>query len=77
MTRRLILLAGAAALRDSSRAQFQSDRLANAMNRFSEEYNAFAEKLSVGVFDAQQARRLSRLWREVENCGVWPGSKAA
>lgn len=48
------------------------DDLVDRMNRFARAYNAFGEVYRGGVFDLRGARRLSSLWREVEQSGQWP-----
>ena len=45
------------------------------MNRFAETYNLFAQKLNQGEFDVKLARKLSKQWRDVERCGMWPRPK--
>ena len=46
--------------------------LAEELNAFTRDYYDFLNKLRADTFDVRQARRLSRLWRRVENCGEWP-----
>lgn len=41
------------------------------LNRFAEAYNAFCLTLKEGNFDLRGAKRLSKLWREVE-AECWP-----
>ena len=48
------------------------DTLTLRLNRFAEEYNRFARRVNHGEFDVAQARRLSKLWAEVERSGYWP-----
>lgn len=49
-----------------------ADELLEPMNRFAALYNDFTAKLREGVFDARQAKRLSKLWRSIEGSGSWP-----
>jgi len=63
MTRRAVLLMPAVAA---------FDPLLEPMNRFAKAYNEFAEGMRSGIFDQRQAKRLSKLWREVESSGDWP-----
>ncbi len=48
------------------------DALAAPMNAFAKAYNGFAAGMGNGIFDARQAKRLSKLWRDVEHSGDWP-----
>lgn len=50
----------------------QDDWLLMRMNAFAGEYNDFAGKLREGQFDLRQAKKLSKLWRELERSGNWP-----
>jgi hypothetical protein len=45
------------------------------MNQFAEKYNRFTEMLQEGQFDIKRAKELSRSWRRVEDCGMWPKPK--
>jgi len=51
------------------------DPLVDRMNEFVVAYNDFAKGVQAGIFDQRQARRLSKLWRQVEKCGSWPPEK--
>lgn len=44
------------------------------LNRFAEAYNTFAANLKEGNLDLRGAKRLSKLWREVE-AECWPKQK--
>lgn len=48
------------------------DSPAPEMNRFAHTWNQFKTRWDAGVVDVKLARKLSREWREVENCGAWP-----
>jgi hypothetical protein len=48
------------------------DVLLPRLNRFADEYNLFARQVNRGRFDVAQAKRLSRLWAEIERSGYWP-----
>jgi len=62
----VLFLAACAAAAD------QPDTLLEPMNRFAAAYNDFTAGMQKGLFDARQAKRLSKLWREVEHSGNWP-----
>ncbi len=49
-----------------------ADSLADCANRFARAYNEFFSDVGRGIFDNKRARRLSKLWRDLENCGEWP-----
>lgn len=66
------LVAIAAALVASASGQSAPDELLEPMNRFAAVYNEFVDGLHAGKFDARQAQRLSKLWRDVERSGNWP-----
>lgn len=46
------------------------DALLVRMNAFATAYNGFAAAMGQGIYDVRQARRLSKLWRDVER--DWP-----
>jgi hypothetical protein len=70
VTRRLALLALVAA--PASESVTPHDFLADRMNRFTSSLRDFCEKYNRHIFDAKEARLLSKLWRDVEDCGDWP-----
>jgi hypothetical protein len=45
---------------------------ADRFNRFSAELRVWAQTYNAGKYDLRGARRLSRLWREIEQSGSWP-----
>jgi hypothetical protein len=53
----------------------QEQEFVGRFNRFVEEANHWARSYNQGLFDFQRAKRLSKLWREVEASGTWPGEK--
>ena len=63
----LLLLSGM-----ESKSQPDERDLLAALSRFSLEYNKLAEHWNRGTFDVRTAKRLSRLWRDVETSGYWP-----
>jgi hypothetical protein len=72
MMRRSLLTMIPAAVAKSASAV---DSLLSPMNEFAKAYNDFTEAMRHGIFDVRQARRLSKLWREVERSGSWPEVK--
>jgi len=51
------------------------DVVVDRMNRFNIDLKDWAEKYNRHVFDVEQAKRLSREWRDIEMCGEWPLAK--
>jgi hypothetical protein len=47
------------------------------MTQFIQEFNMFARAYNSGYYDVRGARRLSKLWRDVETCGFWPAPEGA
>lgn len=62
---------GLAVLGQAAAAAAQSV-LPDRLNEFALEYNRFAAVLTQGGFDVRSAKKLSRLWRDVEQSGEWP-----
>jgi hypothetical protein len=48
------------------------DEFTDRLNTFAVAYNAFVEQCHEGRFNIRDAKRLSKLWRRVEDSGVWP-----
>ena len=42
------------------------------MNRFMETLRTWAEAYNTGLFDVRGAKRLSKLWKDIEDSGNWP-----
>jgi len=72
MIRRLLLLTLLLAMSAGAGGEPPLDRLIGPMNEFAAAYNDFAAGMRNGLFDARQARRLSKLWHDVERSGAWP-----
>lgn len=63
-----ILLLGALIVQATSVQDLLTDRL----NRFAHVYNAFIIECHNGIFDTRAAKRLSKMWRQIEDSGSWP-----
>jgi len=72
MIRRLFLLTLLLAMSAGAGGEVAIDRLVGPMNEFAAAYNDFAAGMRNGIFDLRQAKRLSKLWRQVEQSGAWP-----
>ena len=74
MTRRsfFALLFSFAGLRPSLRAVEARDVMLDRLNRFNETMRDFTERLRQHQFPNNEAKLLSKLWRDVERSGEWP-----
>lgn len=50
----------------------QADPLHDRWNDFAKAANEFVISLHAGKFDYELARKLSKLWRAIEESGEWP-----
>lgn len=48
------------------------DELGTRLNQFAEAYNTFIAAYKEDRFDLRAAKRLSSLWKAVEQSGMWP-----
>jgi len=61
----------------SATAESADEVLQPRMTQFIQEFNMFARAYNSGYYDVRGARRLSKLWRDVETCGFWPAPEGA
>jgi hypothetical protein len=67
VTRRTLLLSAVSLPEGTDDWQF-----VQKYNRFAKAANDWMETYRNGLFDLRGAKRLSKLWRDIEASGMWP-----